>query len=190
MEQEEAPSVHAPSVPVPPHPHRRREPLPWQRPKPPHEDPDALRRIQEIVANPSYRQADEDVDFLDRGDTRGVRLQVDYLKAELLLESHGIEHTIVVFGSTRIQEPGAARRRVEELRAGPVGSGNEASSRSPSGSWPRATTTTSPATSGAWSAARVAGRTTAVSSSRPGADPGSWRPPTVAPSTWGPRRSA
>jgi uncharacterized protein (TIGR00730 family) len=48
---------------------------------------------------------------------RGARLQIDYLKPELLLEEHGIHQTIVVFGSTRICEPAAARRKVEALRA-------------------------------------------------------------------------
>jgi uncharacterized protein (TIGR00730 family) len=43
-------------------------------------------------------------------------LQIDYLKAELLLQRHGVEHTIVVFGSTRIPEAAAARRRVDALR--------------------------------------------------------------------------
>ena len=47
---------------------------------------------------------------------RGVRLQIDYLKPELLLEEHEIHQTIVVFGSTRICEPAAARRKVEALR--------------------------------------------------------------------------
>ena len=47
---------------------------------------------------------------------RGVRLQIDYLKPELLLEEHEIHQTVVVFGSTRICEPAAARRNVEALR--------------------------------------------------------------------------
>jgi uncharacterized protein (TIGR00730 family) len=101
--------------PKPPHPHQRREPLPWHRPKPAEEDPDAPRRVRAILESPSYRQADQDVEFLKRDDTRGVRLQVDYLKAELLLEQHGIRHTVVVFGSTRIAEPAVARARVERL---------------------------------------------------------------------------
>jgi uncharacterized protein (TIGR00730 family) len=104
-------------VPAPAHPLARRKPLPWQRPKPPEEDPDALRRVQALLASPGYRLADADVEFLDQDDTRGVRLQLDYLKAELQLQKHGIEHTIVVFGSTRIAEPDAARRHVEQLRA-------------------------------------------------------------------------
>ncbi len=110
-----------PRVPVPAHPRTRREPLPWQRPKPSAEDPDAPRRIAEILASPSYRQADQDVDFLNRDDVRGLRLEIDYFKAEALLAEHGIAHTIVVFGSTRIPEPQAARRRVEELTAARAG---------------------------------------------------------------------
>ena len=103
-----------PSIPQPPHPHRRRDPLPWQTPKPAEDDVDAPRRIQEILNNPSYREADTDVEFLNTDATRGVRLQIDYAKPELLLNRHGIKHTIVVFGSTRIVEPAAARRAVEE----------------------------------------------------------------------------
>jgi uncharacterized protein (TIGR00730 family) len=100
----------------PAHPHRRSEPLPWHRPKPVEEDPNAPACVKAILASPSYRPADQDVDFLNRDDTRGLRLQVDYLKPEFLLERHGITHTIVVFGSTRIAEPGAAQRKVEQLR--------------------------------------------------------------------------
>jgi uncharacterized protein (TIGR00730 family) len=103
-------------VPAPAHPRERREPLPWHRPKPAEEDPDAPRRLQAILDSPSYRQADHDVAFLDRDETRGVRLQLDYGKPELLLQQHAVQHTVVVFGSTRIREPAAAQRRVEELR--------------------------------------------------------------------------
>jgi hypothetical protein len=95
----------------------RREPLPWEEPKPAEDDPEAPRRVRELLASPTYRQADKDLDFLDADDTRGVRLQIDYLKAELELRQRGVEDTIVVFGGTRIREPAAAARRVEELRA-------------------------------------------------------------------------
>jgi uncharacterized protein (TIGR00730 family) len=104
-------------VPRPAHPKKRVEPLPWQSPKPSGEDPEAPGRVKALLESPSYRQADRDVDFLNRDDTRGVRLQLDYLKPELLLEEHGIGHTIVVFGSTRIAEPDAAQKRVDELSA-------------------------------------------------------------------------
>lgn len=106
----------SPPRPEPAHPHRRREPLPWHRPKPAAEDPDAPRRVRAILDSPSYRRADQDVEFLNHDDTRGVRLQLDYFKAESLLERHGIRHTVVVFGSTRIPEPAVARRRLKRLR--------------------------------------------------------------------------
>ena len=104
-------------VPPPAHPRKRREPLPWHRPKPTDEDPDAPARVRAIIDSPSYRQADQDVEFLNCDDARGLRLQLDYRKTELLLEQHGIAHTIVVFGSTRIREPRSAQRDVAALRA-------------------------------------------------------------------------
>jgi uncharacterized protein (TIGR00730 family) len=95
---------------------RRREPLPWQRPKPSNEDPDAPAKVERLLQSASYRRADEDVEFLDSDETRGVRLQIDYLKPQVALARHGIEDTIVVFGGTRIIEPIAAAREVERLR--------------------------------------------------------------------------
>jgi uncharacterized protein (TIGR00730 family) len=103
-------------IPAPAHPRERRTPLPGHQPKPVHEDADAPRRVQAILESPSYREADEDVAFLDLDETRGVRLQIDYAKPELLLVQHHIRHTIVVFGSTRIPEPAAAARQVQRLR--------------------------------------------------------------------------
>jgi uncharacterized protein (TIGR00730 family) len=61
----------------------------------------------------SYREADQDVDFLRGDTTRGIRLQLDFLKTESLLEAQQVAHTIVVFGSTRIREPQAAQRAVD-----------------------------------------------------------------------------
>jgi uncharacterized protein (TIGR00730 family) len=95
----------------------RREPLPWEEPKPAEDDPEAPERLRALLESPTYRQADSDLDFLGGPETRGVRLQIDYLKAELELAKRGVEHTIVVFGGTRIRERSAAERRVRELRA-------------------------------------------------------------------------
>ena len=80
-------------------------------------DPDALRRIRNILQSPAFRIADRDVDFLDEDDVRGTRLQLDYLKTELNLRRRGIEQTIVVFGSTRIPDPVEAKERLDELHA-------------------------------------------------------------------------
>ena len=106
-----------PGIPKPAHPVNRREPLPWQCPKPSEDDPHAPARVQAILQSPSYRRADVDLDFLARDTMRGVRLQIDYFKPEILLEEHRIRHTIVVFGSTRICEPATAQRKANVLKA-------------------------------------------------------------------------
>jgi uncharacterized protein (TIGR00730 family) len=117
-------------IPEPPHPVRRRQPLPGHRPKSPSEDPGAPGRIRAILESPAYRLAEKDPDFFARDDARGLRLQTEYLKAELLLQEHGVRNTVVVFGSTRIPEAAVARSNVEALRAALESSpGNAAASR-------------------------------------------------------------
>ncbi|TCP39980.1 LOG family protein [Rhodovulum marinum] len=103
--------------PGPAHPERRRSDLPWKTPKPGHEDPSAPGLVAAILDSPEYRLADQDVEFLSHDGTRGLRLHLDYMKAEKLLEAAGIAHTIVVFGGTRIPEPKAALKRAEEIEA-------------------------------------------------------------------------
>ncbi|MBY6005706.1 LOG family protein [Salipiger bermudensis] len=111
------PKTAPPSKPFPAHPTLRDIALPGCAPKARRDDaaaPDLVRRIME---NPNYRLADEDVQFLDRDVMRGARLQLDYQKAETLLRDHGIAHSIVVFGGTRITEPGCAAARLATLEA-------------------------------------------------------------------------
>ena len=91
----------------------RRTPLPWHSVKPAADDPQAAARVAAIMASPSYLTGDTDAAFLQRDDMRATRLQLDYLKPELLLQAAGIRHAIVVFGGTRIQEPAASARRLE-----------------------------------------------------------------------------
>ena len=70
--------------------------------------------------SPSYRLAYADPDFLLRDELRPVRLQLELLKPELVLREHGIESTLVVFGSARVLSPEAAmegRRRAEAALA-------------------------------------------------------------------------
>ena len=97
--------------------------FPWQKPKSVDEDPTALERVRTIMNSPGYIMAEEDINFLQQRDTMGNRLNLDYLKAELLLQEYGIEQTIVVFGSTRIVEKKTAETEVKEaqkvLRASP-----------------------------------------------------------------------
>ena len=95
----------------------RRVPLPWQTAKSAEDDPQAPARLAAILNSPSYTPGAADPAFLQRDDQRGERLQLDYLKPELLLQAAGIKHAIVVFGSTRIAEPAAAQRRLALARA-------------------------------------------------------------------------
>src|SRR4030043_1316533 len=67
--------------------------------------------------SPSYRLAYRDHDFLLRDELRPVRLQLELLKPELILKEHGIESTIVIFGSTRIPEPKVANEHLAETEA-------------------------------------------------------------------------
>ncbi len=95
---------------------KKKKLLPWQKPKPKTEEPKVEELLQKIFSSPSYKLAIEDVDFLLSDDTRGVRLQLDYLKPELIMKRHGIKHTIVVFGSARIKEPQTALKELEKIK--------------------------------------------------------------------------
>lgn len=54
---------------------------------------------------PAYRLAFDDAEFLCRDELRPVRLQLELMKPEMLMEEYGIESTIVLFGGARIPEP-------------------------------------------------------------------------------------
>ena len=95
----------------------RAEPLPETRPKPAVEDPQAPARVRAIMNGPAYVRADHDAEFLQRDELRDTRLALEYLKPELGLIEHDISSTIVLFGGTRIVEPRAAERNVQELEA-------------------------------------------------------------------------
>ncbi|MGV6804981.1 MAG: LOG family protein [Ruegeria sp.] len=67
-------------------------------------------------ASPSYRLAFADNDFLCRDELRPVRLQLELLKPQLLLEENRIESTIVLFGGARIPAPeNRGKARTERL---------------------------------------------------------------------------
>ncbi len=71
--------------------------------------------IDRLKNSPAYRVAYKDPDFLAARSTRASRLQLELMKAELLMQEHQIRSTVVVFGGTRIAEPKDARRLVREL---------------------------------------------------------------------------
>jgi len=72
------------------------------------EDRAAWERTPETpqTMSPAYRLAFDDTEFLLRDELRPVRLQLELLKPETILRERGIESTVVIFGSSRIPEPG------------------------------------------------------------------------------------
>jgi uncharacterized protein (TIGR00730 family) len=70
--------------------------------------------------SPSYRLAALDPDFLLGDSTRGVRLQLEYAKAEERLRAWVVRSTIVVFGSARML-PGGSGRQAESTAPLPPG---------------------------------------------------------------------
>ena len=74
-----------------------------------------LELLEKIENSPSYKLAEDDKEFLKEYETRGVRLELDYLKAELAMKKFGIESTIAVFGSARILPQDVAKAKVDEL---------------------------------------------------------------------------
>ncbi len=70
--------------------------------------------------SPSFRLGFEDDELLKRDELRPVRLQLELLKPDLILEEYQVRSTIVVFGSARVPDPEtveaecrAARERLE-----------------------------------------------------------------------------
>ena len=74
-----------------------------------------LEQIKTIMNDPSFEVAEEDKNFLYSDEARGVRLQLDYLKAEVKMKKQGIDHTIVVFGSARIIGFDAAIKKLKKI---------------------------------------------------------------------------
>ena len=64
----------------------------------------------------SYKLPVEDLDFLLRDEMRGVRFELEYSKAELLLRDWGIRSTIIVFGSARTPTPEQAQAAMAAAR--------------------------------------------------------------------------
>lgn len=104
------------NIPKPPKATKRKEKLPCESPKSQQDEPEVTKRVQELIKSPSYKTADRDSAFLRDDSVRGVRLQIDYLKTELLLQEHGVEQTIAVFGGTRIVEKAEASRNFNEIK--------------------------------------------------------------------------
>ncbi|MGI5308761.1 TIGR00730 family Rossman fold protein [Rheinheimera sp. WS51] len=61
--------------------------------------------INNLENSSAYRLAFADNDFLTQDNLRHIRLQLEYLKPQQVLEEHNINATIVVFGSARFLSP-------------------------------------------------------------------------------------
>ncbi len=72
--------------------------------------------ISKLQAHSSYRLAFTDQDFLMQDELRHVRLQLEYLKPQLVLEQHNIDATIVVFGSARFLSPEHAQTELAKAQ--------------------------------------------------------------------------
>lgn len=75
---------------------------------------ETLEQIKAIISDPTFEVAEEDKNFIYSDEARGVRLQLDYLKAEVKMQKQGIHHTIVVFGSARIVEFDSAMKALKD----------------------------------------------------------------------------
>jgi uncharacterized protein (TIGR00730 family) len=71
------------------------------------QDVQAARHIPDTPQTraPAYRLAFNDNDFMCREELRPVRLQLELLKPQLVMDERGIESTIVLFGGARIPDP-------------------------------------------------------------------------------------
>ncbi|MDU8929476.1 TIGR00730 family Rossman fold protein [Alisedimentitalea sp. MJ-SS2] len=72
-----------------------------------HTDREAAEAIPDTPQTraPAYRLAFADEEFLCRDELRPVRLQLELLKPQMILDERGIESTVVLFGGARIPEP-------------------------------------------------------------------------------------
>ena len=76
---------------------------------------------ENLAADPllpdAYRLAFADPEFMARREARGIRFQLEMLKPDLGQQAHGIEHTVVVYGSARFVDAETAHARLAEAQA-------------------------------------------------------------------------
>ena len=90
-------------------PHDRRLADAWETLKSHYDSGDSLQPE-------SNRLAFADPEFLLRRETRGLRMQLEMLKPDLAQKEHGIEHTVVVFGSARFRSEAESHRELMRAR--------------------------------------------------------------------------
>ncbi len=82
-----------------------------------HEEAQAAKITVETpqTLSPSYKLSYQDEQFILRDDLRPVRLQLELLKPELIQQEHGIESTVVMFGSARTLDFETASKELEKV---------------------------------------------------------------------------
>lgn len=75
---------------------------------------DDVKRILKILKSGSYQRSDKDYDFIDSDIARPMRLQLEYLKVQSVLQEKNINKTIVVFGGTRVTQQSRATIRYQK----------------------------------------------------------------------------
>lgn len=73
---------------------------------------ESLRSITELSSLKAY----EDVQFLKSDHCRSIRLQLEYLKPDVIMSNYQIESTIVIFGSARTLAPETAEELLAKAR--------------------------------------------------------------------------
>ena len=63
------------------------------------------------------RLAFADPEFLLRRETRGLRMQLELMKPDVEMRAHGIENTVVVFGSARFRSEDESRALIAQAEA-------------------------------------------------------------------------
>ena len=71
---------------------------------------------KERMNHPSYRLAYDDDDFFLREDMRALRLQLEWVKPDIIQKENNIESTVVVFGGARFKEKKKAEQQLLKAR--------------------------------------------------------------------------
>lgn len=74
--------------------------------------------VQALLESEAYRPATDDPAFLNLDDLRSARLQLEFLKSDLIMKKEGVNSTVVVFGSARVASTDSCKksRYYEEAR--------------------------------------------------------------------------
>jgi uncharacterized protein (TIGR00730 family) len=78
---------------------------------------DMTDRLRAIMEHPSYRLAYLDTDFIRSDELRPLRLELELMKPEIMMDEAGIESTIVVFGGTQVAPREEGEQQMAEAKA-------------------------------------------------------------------------